>query len=66
MTESTVTLRLLTIAETAHYLKVSVRSVQRMLNDGELTRVWPRGSCRIDLQEIDRYIERRKETTLRG
>jgi excisionase family DNA binding protein len=43
------------IDEVAEYFSISVRSVYRLIDDGELKRMKIRGCIRIPLSEIERY-----------
>ena len=46
----------LTVAETAQVLRVSVKTVHRIIHDGDLPIVWVRGSIRISSLAISDYI----------
>lgn len=48
--------RPLSLAETAEYLKVSTRTVQRMIADGELPAKRVRGVWRITLSALQQYL----------
>lgn len=55
--------RLKTKKEAARYLKLSERTVDDMLAQGEIPRVQREGGSRvmIDVQDLDRWIEDHKE-----
>lgn len=49
---------LLTIVETADYLRCSRRTVERLIARGELVPVHVVSRRRLRLEELDRYLER--------
>jgi excisionase family DNA binding protein len=58
--------RLLTIKQAAEYLGVSISSVRRMIQKGEVpvVRYGPNGPNLIDIRDLDKWIERRKQADL--
>lgn len=53
---------LMTIKEVAEYLQVSVRTVQRILDSGELPYRKIKGSIRIKMEDLDKYVEKCSRT----
>ena len=51
---------LLTIAETAHALNVSTRTIRRLIADHQLRIVKVRGSTRVSADEVARYAKARE------
>jgi len=49
------------VDEVAEYFSISVRTVYRLIEEGELSRVKIRGCLRIPLGEINRYEGRLKK-----
>jgi excisionase family DNA binding protein len=49
--------KLISKKEAAEILGVSVRTIERMLLNGEVTKVKVRGSVRIRLNELNEYLE---------
>jgi len=45
------------VDEVAEYFAISVRTVYRLIDEGELSRVKIRGCLRIPIWEIERYKE---------
>jgi hypothetical protein len=55
--------RVLTIPATAHYLSATYGFVEALFREGKV-RSWIQGKRRVtDIQELDAYIERMKETS---
>ncbi len=52
--------RLLTVQEAAAYLRVSVWKMRHLVWDGELDQVTIGRKLLLDLQDLDRFIERSK------
>lgn len=52
--------RLLTTDEAAAYLGVGRRTMQYLLRDGEVVKVRIGNSTRVDLADLDEYVERLK------
>lgn len=50
--------RLLTYAEVGHLLAVSPRTVQRLVEDGDLVAVKVRGLARVRAEDVDNYLNR--------
>ncbi|MGH8651614.1 MAG: helix-turn-helix domain-containing protein [Gammaproteobacteria bacterium] len=48
---------LLTIVEAAQELRVSTRTVRRLIQTGDLTGIWIRRSFRIRSQELRAYVD---------
>jgi len=49
------------VDEVAEYFSISVRTVYRLIEEGELSRVKIRGCLRIPLGEINRYERKLKK-----
>lgn len=47
----------MTVAEVAAHLRVSTRTVWRLLAEGDLARVKVRGSVRVPETSVRRYVE---------
>jgi len=56
------TKRLYTKAEAAQYLGRSKRSIDSLVSSGALRRVTGEGHPMFDIKDLDKYIERCKET----
>ncbi|HET6916644.1 MAG TPA: helix-turn-helix domain-containing protein [Acidimicrobiales bacterium] len=56
--------RLYPVPEAAHYLGISVRSMNSLLSDGEVLKVRIGGRTLVDEHDLDDYIERRKKAAL--
>lgn len=50
--------RLLTYGEVGHLLGVSARTVQRLVEDGDLSAVRVRGLARVRVEDVDAYLDR--------
>jgi len=57
MAESETLLRIKEVAET---LKVSTKTVRRLISLGEIPAVWIGGSIRVLQSDLDQYIKRAK------
>jgi len=53
--------RLLTLDHAAEYLDSSPRTVQRLLDDGELRKVHVKGALRVRADDLAAYIDRQTE-----
>ena len=49
---------LLTLEEVAEILRVSVQTVRRLINDGELKAIKVRGQLRVKQTDLDDYLSR--------
>lgn len=49
--------RLLTLAEVANFLRVSVKTVRRLIDEGKLRSIKVRGARRIWLRDFKAYLE---------
>ena len=56
--------RLLTILETATALSVSVPSVRRLIAAGQLPAVRIKRCLRVETRDLDRFIDRARQTAL--
>ena len=52
--------RLLTPEEAADFLSISSRTIKRLVSDGSLPAIRVRNSMRFRLQDLEKYIERRR------
>ncbi len=50
---------LLTIEEVARILRISVQTVRRMIDEGELRAIKIRGQWRIKREDLQNYIDRK-------
>jgi len=50
---------LLTIDEVARILKVSIQTIRRMIDEGELKAIKIRGQWRIKREDLQDYIDRK-------
>jgi excisionase family DNA binding protein len=55
----TVPRRLLTVDQTAEYLNITPRMVRKLVFEGDLAKTKVGRAVRLDLRELDRYIEAR-------
>jgi excisionase family DNA binding protein len=53
--------RLLTVLEVAEYLAVHPNTVRNMISSNELASLKIRGTRRIELDEVERYLAARRE-----
>jgi excisionase family DNA binding protein len=53
--------RLLTVKEAAKMLSLSERTIQRYLKSGELTYVRLGRSVRIELKDLEEFVEKKKQ-----
>lgn len=51
--------RLLTVDQTAEYLNISTRMVRKLVFEGYLAKTKIGHALRLDIRELDRYIESR-------
>lgn len=59
--EASVTLRLLTVQDVASYLRLSVRTVERLISEGEIRAFWIGGSRRFEEADLQDFVAKCRE-----
>ena len=54
---------LLTYQETADRLRITVRTLYRIIDDGDLPPIKIRGSLRISVADLEAYLQRQRKGT---